>query len=87
MKNPNLGKMKENRRKISTKLLISRRNVPKMRSKSDHVINVTKKGKTVVNYFVCPRFAEMQPRGGLNELKNKGLCFQCLNPGLKKASR
>ena len=25
----------------------------------------------------------MQPGGRLNELKNKGLCFQCLNPGLK----
>ena len=37
----------------------------------------------MVNYFACPRFAEMQPRGRLNELKNKGLCFQCLNPGLK----
>ena len=52
-------------------------------SETDHVINVTKKGKSVVTYFACLRFVEMQPRGRLNELKNKGLCFQCLNPGLK----
>ena len=51
---------------------------------TDHVITVTKKGRHVVNYFACPKFAEMQPKDRLNELKSNDLCFQCLNPGFKK---
>ena len=51
---------------------------------TDHVITVTKKGRYVVNYFACPTFAEMQPNDRLNELKSNDLCFQCLNPGVKK---
>ena len=43
---------------------------------TDHVITVTKMGRYVVNYFACPKFAEMQPKDRLNELKSNDLCFQ-----------
>ena len=52
--------------------------------KNDHVATVTKKGKTFVNYFSCPKFTEMNPKQRLSELREKGLCYQCLSPGVKK---
>ena len=52
--------------------------------KTDHVSTVTKSNKHVVHYFACPKFAELGCKKRLTELQNKNLCFQCLNPGLKK---
>ena len=49
-----------------------------------HVATITRKGKIIVNYFACLKFAKMNPQERLNELKRKGFCFQCLSPGLKK---
>ena len=48
------------------------------------MVTVTRKGKFVINYFACPKFAEMQPSERLNKFKTKGLRFQCLTPGFKK---
>ena len=45
---------------------------------------LTRKGRLVINYFACPKFVEMNPKQRLSELRTKGLCFQCLNPGFKK---
>ena len=52
--------------------------------KTDHVVTVTKKGKSLINYFACKKFAEMNPKQRLSELRNKKLCFQCLSPGLQR---
>ena len=49
-----------------------------------HVATITRKGKIIVNYFACPKFAKMNPQERLNKLKRIGFCFQCLSPGLKK---
>ena len=46
-------------------------------SNTDHGITVTRKGKFAINYFACPKFAEMQPNEKLNKLKTKDLCFWC----------
>ena len=51
---------------------------------NDHVTTLTRKGRLVINYFACPKFVEMNPKQRLSELRTKGLCFQCLNPGFKK---
>ena len=51
--------------------------------KSDHIATVTNKGNLVINYFACEKFVKLTPRERLLELKKKGLCFQCLTPGLK----
>ena len=51
--------------------------------KTDHTPTVTSKGKLVINYFACKKFAEMSPKKRFEELKSKKFCFQCLTPGLK----
>ena len=44
-----------------------------------HAATITRKGKIIVNYFACLKFAKMNPQERLNELKRKGFCFQCLS--------
>ena len=51
---------------------------------TDHVPTKTMNGRIVVNYFACQKFAEfMSPLERLKLLQDKGLCYQCLNPGAK----
>ena len=86
MRNLNLEKAKKNLR-ISNNVFNAKNELPPKftKCKTDHVITVTKNGRYVVNYFACPKFAEMQPKDRLNELKNNDLCFQYLNTGIKRA--
>ena len=51
--------------------------------KDDHV-SVTQRGKRLVNYISCENFVKMRPQERFVELKNKGRCLQCLNPGAKQ---
>jgi len=48
------------------------------------VPTITKGGKFIINYFACPKFANMNPQERLSQLNRKKLCFQCLTPGAKK---
>ena len=52
--------------------------------KDDHVVSVTQRGKRLGNYISCEKFVKMRPAERFVELKNKGLCLQCLNPGAKQ---
>ncbi|MEM7375585.1 MAG: hypothetical protein AAF587_43730 [Bacteroidota bacterium] len=47
---------------------------------TDHVKSGPK-GMKLVQYFSCPRFAEMTPAQRFSILWKKGLCHQCLYPG------
>ena len=51
--------------------------------KTDHVHTITRKGNKVINYFSCEKFVNMSASEKFEELKRKGLCFQCLTPGMK----
>ena len=53
---------------------------------NDHVATLTRKGRLVINYFACPKSVEMNSKQRLSELRTEGLCFQCLNPGLKRVT-
>ena len=48
---------------------------------SDHIKTNGPYGRKLVQYFSCQKFAEMYPKQRFIELRNKGLCFQCLFPG------
>ena len=37
-----------------------------------------------MNYFSCEKFVKKRPAERLVELKGKGLCVQCLRPGVKQ---
>ena len=52
--------------------------------KDDHVVSVTVRGQKLVNYFSCEKFVKKRPAKRLVELKCKGLCVQCLRPGVKQ---
>ena len=52
--------------------------------KDDHVVSITKRGQELVNYFSCDKFVKKRPAERLAELKAKGLCVQCLRPGVKQ---
>ena len=51
---------------------------------TDHIATNGSGGTKIVQYFSCQKFAEMTPMQRFMELKNKGLCFQCLFPGAEK---
>ena len=53
----------------------------------DHVVTISEKGKSIVNYFACKTFVDMNPKQRFEELKRKNSCFQCLNPGLKRSHK
>ncbi|MCH2406264.1 MAG: hypothetical protein MK200_08745, partial [Nitrosopumilus sp.] len=50
----------------------------------DHVATNGPKGSKLIQYFACQKFAEMQPHERYLVLKEKGLCVQCLFPGVKQ---
>ena len=43
------------------------------------------RGKKVIEYYTCEKFASMTPKQRFELLKEKGLCKQCLNPGVKES--
>ena len=47
----------------------------------DHVATNGPAGTKIIQYFTCRKFVEMSPTERFNELRRKGLCFQCLYPG------
>ena len=47
----------------------------------EHIATNGPKGTKIVHYFACQKFVGMAPKDRLQELKNKGYCFQCLFPG------
>ena len=51
---------------------------------TDHVATLTKKGRYVINYFACPKFAHSTSEQRLALITDKGFCHQCLTPGQKK---
>ena len=51
---------------------------------TDHVATLTKKGRYVINYFACPKFAHSTSEQRLALIRDKGFCHQCLTPGQKK---
>ena len=52
--------------------------------KTDHVSTLDFRGKKVIEYFACEKFANMTSKQRFELLKQKGLCRQCLNPGVKE---
>ena len=52
--------------------------------KTDHVSTVDFRGKKVIEYFACEKFAKMTPKERFELLQQKGFCRQCLNPGVKE---
>ena len=48
---------------------------------SGHQLTRDHRGKNVVQYFCCKKFADMAPAERFRFLKEKGLCHQCLAPG------
>ena len=48
---------------------------------SGHPIVRDHRGKKVIQYFCCKKFAEMSPGDRYKLLREKGLCHQCLAPG------
>ena len=46
-----------------------------------HVQTSGPRGSSLIQYFVCKKFVEMNPSQRFRELRSKGLCFQCLYPG------
>ena len=52
--------------------------------KNDHVSITSRKGKEIIHYFACDKFANAKNSERFQMLKTKELCFQCLYPGLKK---
>ena len=50
----------------------------------EHIKTNGPKETKIVQYFACQKFVEMAPKDRFQELKNKGYCFQCLFPGLRK---
>ena len=52
--------------------------------KDDHVISISRGGKTHVHYIACEQWLLKTPGERLKELNEKGLCPQCLYPGAKK---
>ena len=56
--------------------------------KSDHhVLTITQRGNSVINYFACELFATSSCSERLDMLRKKKLCFQCLSPGFKAGHR
>ena len=55
----------------------------KICDKTDHVPTLTSRGKLVINYFSCRKFATMTTKEKFEEIKRKRFCFQCLTPGMK----
>ena len=51
--------------------------------KTDHVPTTTRRGNKIINYFSCEKFVSMSVSERFEELKRKGMCFQCLTPGMK----
>ena len=51
--------------------------------KTDHVLSTDQKGDKHVDYFACPNFVSLSCEERKQELMKKGLCFQCLTPGVK----
>ena len=49
----------------------------------DHVPTVTKRGRKIICYHACEKFALMKVKERFELLKSKNLCFQCLSPGMK----
>ena len=51
--------------------------------KTDHILSTDLKGDKHVDYFACPIFVNLSCEKRREELMKKGLCFQCLKPGVK----
>ena len=54
--------------------------------RSDHVSTLDFRGKNVIEYYACEKFVNMTPKQRFELLKEKGLCRQCLNPGVRENS-
>ena len=54
---------------------------------TDHVATLTKKGRYVINYFACPKFAQGTGEQRLALITDKEFCHQCLTPGQKKGHK
>ena len=52
---------------------------------SGHVSTLNFRGKKVIEYYTCEKFASMTHKQRFELLKEKGLCRQCLNPGVKES--
>ena len=50
--------------------------------RSDHVSTLDFRGKNVIEYYACEKIVNMTPKQRFELLKEKGLCRQCLNPGV-----
>ena len=50
--------------------------------KADHIATTDHFGRQVVQYFSCKTFVEMTPKQRFKLLYDKGLCYQCLSPGV-----
>ena len=51
---------------------------------TDHIKTDGPNGIKLVQYFSCRKFVEMKPNQRFLELREKGLCFQCLYPGARQ---
>ena len=61
----------------------SKQNPPKcfICNEDDHIPSKGPWGKSIIQYYSCKKFAEMNPAERYTTLKKKNLCTQCLFPG------
>ena len=55
--------------------------------KDEHTKIVTRRGNTIIPYYVCEDFVKMSPKERLSKLKSKNLCCSCLYPGAVKGPK
>ena len=51
-----------------------------------HISTNGPEGTSLVQYFTCKKFAELNPAQRFRELRTKGFCCQCLYPGAKQST-
>ena len=49
-----------------------------------HVQTNGPNGTSIIQYFACKKFVQMNPSQRFRELRSRGLCCQCLYPGAKQ---
>ena len=65
----------------STDPITANPNVCSFCNEEGHIKTKGPGGKMLIQYFSCKKFAEMNPLQRYQELRRKGLCYQCLYPG------
>ena len=50
-----------------------------------HVLTNGPNGSSLIQYFACRKFTELNPGQRFRELRTKGLCHQCLYPGANQS--